>query len=283
MTWVPAKALATVLGVGGILMIGLLIIPERNEHRPASDMTTSEAAIPESAPEPVETPSPELLELAQETPVQASDEEQHIEELLSQAAAAFKAYRLTTPADNNAYSYYQQILELHPQHEEAVAGIDRVAEAYADLAERKLRQYDYEAAKSHIQRGLSIQPANHRLQALKTKANIGQLLSQADTALKEYRLTRPNNDNAYYYYQRILELHPKHNQALQGITRVADAYADLVESKLDQFKYADAKAYLHRGLTIQPDNARLQELEKNTNAFRDAPQRIWKKLKLPFS
>ncbi len=110
-----------------------------------------------------------------------------------------------------------------------------------------------------------------------------QLLSQAATALKESRLTRPKNNNAYYYYQRVLELHPKHKQALEGINRIANAYADLAESKLDQFKYTDAKAYLNRGLAIQPENARLQELQKNTNAFRDAPGRIWKKIKLPFS
>ena len=283
MTWAPTGALATILGIGGILLIGLLIIPERNEHRAAPGMTTSEAAIPESAPDIVETPSPEPSDSAKETPVQTSNNEQHIEELLSQAAAALKEFRLTTPTNNNAYTYYQQILELHPQHEEAIKGNNRIADAYADLAERKLDQYDYEAARRHLHRGLTIQPANHRLQALQKKANIGQLLSQAATALKEHRLTRPKNNNAYYYYQRVLELHPKHKQALKGITRIADAYGDLAESKLDKFNYVAAKQYLHRGLKIQPDNARLQELQKNTNAFRDAPGRIWKKIKSPFS
>jgi len=110
------------------------------------------------------------------------------------------------------------------------------------------------------------------------------LLSQAATALKEHRLTKPKNNNAYYYYyQKILELHPEHKQALEGITRIADAYGDLAESKLDKFNYVAAKEYLNRGLKIQPDNARLQELQKNTNAFRDAPGRIWKKIKAPFS
>ena len=283
MTWAPTGALATILGIGGTLLIGLLIIPERNEHRAAPGMTTSEAAIPESAPDIVETPSPEPSDSAKETPVQTSNNEQHIEELLSQAAAALKEFRLTTPTNNNAYTYYQQILELHPQHEKAIKGINRIADVYADLAESKLDQYDYEAARRHLRRGLKIQPANHRLQALQKKANIGQLLSQAATALKEHRLTRPKNNNAYYYYQRILELHPKHKQALKGITRIADAYGDLAESKLDKFNYVAAKQYLHRGLKIQPDNARLQELQKNTNAFRDAPGRIWKKIKSPFS
>ncbi|MDH3830994.1 MAG: protein kinase [Gammaproteobacteria bacterium] len=283
MTWAPAGALATILGIGGAVLIGQSIIPERNEHPATPGMMTSETVIPESAPAIVEKPSPEPSDSVKETPVATNNNDQQIEQLLLQAAAALEEFRLTTPIDNNAYHYYQQILELHPQHEEAIKSNNRIADAYADLAERKLDQYDYEAAKRHIHRGLTIQPTNPRLQALQKKSNIGRLLAQADTALKEQRLTRPNNNNAYYYYQRILELQPKHKQALKGITGIADAYADLAESKLDQFNYVAAKQYLHRGLTIQPENARLQELQKNTNAFRDAPGRLWKKIKSPFS
>lgn len=288
MTWAPAGALATILGIGGAVLIGQSIIPDRDEHPATPGITTSKAEIAISSPDIVEMPPPEPSEPisetpVSETPVQTSNNEQHIAKLLSQANTALKAYRLTTPNNNNAYSYYQQILELHPQHEEAIKGTTRIADAYAVLAERKLDQHDYEAAERHIHRGLSIQSTNQRLQGLRQKASIQQLLSQAATALKEDRLTRPKNSNAYYYYQRVLALHPKHKQALKGITRIADAYADLAESKLDQFKYADAKKYLNRGLAIQPENARLQELQKNANAFRDAPGRLWKKFKSPFS
>ena len=282
-TWASAGALATILGIGGAVLTGQLIIPERNEHPATAAMRTSEAASPESPAAIVEKLSPEPGDAVKETPVATNNNEQQVEQLLSQAAAALKDFRLTKPIDNNAYHYYQQILELHPQHEEAIKGNNRIAKAYADLTEIKLNQYDYEAAKRYIHRGLTIQPTNHRLQTLQKKANIGQLLAQADTALKEQRLTRPKSNNAYYYYQRILELQPKHKQALKGITGIADAYADLAESKLDQFNYVAAKQYLNRGLTIQPENARLQELQKNTNAFRDAPGRLWKKIKSPFS
>jgi serine/threonine-protein kinase PpkA len=323
----PPAALATILGIGAAVLIGISIIPDRDEQPAGQGMTTSEGEVTVSAPDNVETPVQEpgnrvtetssapdhdehqappgmtvseegilesVLDIAQkpsseprdpapETPVTSSSKEKRIEQLLSRAAAALKEYRLTVPSNNNAYNHYQRVLELQPRHKEAVEGINKVAEAYADLAERELQQYDYEAAKSHIAKGLNIRPANHRLQALQTKVNIGNLLSQAATALKEHRLTRPQNNNAYDYYQRVLELHPNQKQALQGITRIADVYADLAERKLDQFKYADARKFLDRGLTVQPENVRLQELQKKTNAFRDAPGRLWKMLKSPFS
>ena len=258
-------------------------IPGSNDHQTASDISISEEAISEPPPNNIETPSQESDDLAREHPDPSDTNEQRIESLLSQAAIAIKEYRLTTPKNNNAYYYFQRILELHPEHEKALEGITGIADAYADLAESKLDKFDYEAANKHLQRGLMIQPSNKRLQELQEYANVERILSQATTAFKEYRLTTPKNDNAYYYYQRVLELRPKHEKALEGITGIADAYADLVESKLDQFEYEAARKYLHRGLTIQPSNKRLQALQKDTNAFRDAPGRIWKKIKSPFS
>ncbi len=283
LTWTPAGALAASLGIGVVVLTGQWMVPDRKELPATPVVTTNEAVIPESPPVIVEIPSPEPGDPVKETPVATSNNEQVIEDLLPQAAAALEEYRLTTPENNNAYYYYQRILELQPQHKEAIKGNNRIADAYADLAERKLDKHAYEAARRHLNRGLSIQPANHRLQALKKTVHIGKLLSQADTAFKEQRFTKPKNNNAYYYYQKVLELHPKHKQAIKGITRIADAYGDLAESRLDKFNYVAAKQYLSRGLMIQPDNARLQELQKNTNVLRDAPGRIWKKIKAPFS
>jgi serine/threonine-protein kinase PpkA len=218
-----------------------------------------------------------------ETPVPVNTNEQKIEKLLSQAAAALKEYRLTKPKNNNARDYYQKVLDLDPQHEKALKGFNSIADAYADLAERKLAKFDYEATRKYVQRGLAIQPENFRLLRLKEKANTGKILAQADTALKEYRLTKPKNNNAYDYYQQVLESQPQHEKALQGITGVANAYADLAERKLDKFEYKEARAYVDRGLTVQPENTRLLALQKDTNAFRDAPKRMWKKFLSPFS
>jgi serine/threonine-protein kinase PpkA len=257
--------------------------PVHNEHQTPPGMTTSEGAIPESSPHIVEMPSAEPSDLVKETAVPSNNNEQNIEKLLSQAATAVKEYRLTKPKNNNAYDYYQQVLELQPQHEKALDGIASIADAYADLAERKFDRYEYKATKKYVQRGLTIQPDNTRLLGLQKKANIGRILAQAVTALKEYRLTKPKNNNAYDYYQQVLELQPRHEKALDGITSIADAYADLAESKLDKFEYKAAKEYVHLGLTIQPENTRLQALQKNTSAFRDAPKRMWKKILSPFS
>jgi serine/threonine-protein kinase PpkA len=279
----PPDIIETPVQEPGNVVREIAATPVHNEHQTPPGMTTSEAAVPESSPLIVEMPSAEPSEPVREKPVPINKNKQRIEKLLSQAATALKEIRLTKPKNNNAYYYYQQVLELQPQHKKALKGITGIADAYAGLAERKLDQFDYKAARKYVQRGLTIQPDNTRLLGLQKKENIGRILAQAATALKEYRLTKPKNNNAYYYYQQVLELQPRHEKALYGITSIADTYADLAESKLDKFEYKAAKEYVHLGLTVQPENTRLQALQKNTSAFRDAPKRMWKKILSPFS
>lgn len=99
-----------------------------------------------------------------------------------------------------------------------------------------------------------------------------EYLRQAKQAMDEYRLTTPEADNAYYYYQMILEQDPDHEDALTGMTEITETYTRLAEQEIDRFHYNKAKVYLHRGLVLDPDNERLLELEK-TNAFADVSRR----------
>ena len=233
MPWVSTGAVAIILGIGGSLFFRQSIIPERNEHRTTPGMTVSEGAVTESSPDILETPVQEPGNLVRETSA-TPDHNEH--QTTPGMTISERAIPVSAP----------NIVQM-PSPEPS------------DLAREKPT------------------PTSNNEQ------RIEKLLSQAAAALKEHRLTKPKNNNAYYYYQRVLELNPQHEKAIEGITRIADAYADLAESKLDQFDYEAAKKYVHRGLSIQPENTRLQELQRNTNVFRDVPKRIWKKIKSPFS
>jgi tRNA A-37 threonylcarbamoyl transferase component Bud32/tetratricopeptide (TPR) repeat protein len=107
------------------------------------------------------------------------------------------------------------------------------------------------------------------------------LLRLARQALDDYRLTSPDNDNAYDYYRRVLEDDPDNAEALTGVARIADSYADLTEREIDQFHYRKARTYLERGLAVDPDNERLTKL-KETSALSDAPRRVMDRVKSLF-
>jgi serine/threonine-protein kinase PpkA len=90
-----------------------------------------------------------------------------------------------------------------------------------------------------------------------------EYLARAREALKKLRYTKPYHDNAYYYYQLVLNESPGNEQALQGIAEIAEIHADLVEWALGLHEYSKAREYLATGMNIDPRNQRLAELAAN--------------------
>ena len=105
-----------------------------------------------------------------------------------------------------------------------------------------------------------------------------ELVRMAQQALDEYRLTTPEDNNAYYYYKSILEEDPDNKEAVAGVMKIAAIYASLAEKEINRYRYKKARTYIKRGLSIDPGNSRLQELE-NTNFFSDASERAFGKVK----
>jgi tetratricopeptide (TPR) repeat protein len=88
-------------------------------------------------------------------------------------------------------------------------------------------------------------------------------LTLARDALRKLRYTKPEHDNAYYYYRMALKESPGNEQALQGIAEIAEIQADLVEWALGLHEYDKAREYLATGMKIDPHNQRLVELAAN--------------------
>jgi serine/threonine-protein kinase PpkA len=88
-------------------------------------------------------------------------------------------------------------------------------------------------------------------------------LARARQSMEKLRYTAPERDNAYYYYQMILKSDPGNEEALQGVARIADIYADLVVWARDMLEYRKAEEYLRTGLKVDPQNSRLLELQNS--------------------
>jgi tRNA A-37 threonylcarbamoyl transferase component Bud32 len=91
-------------------------------------------------------------------------------------------------------------------------------------------------------------------------------LTRAREAMEKLHYTEPARENAYYYYQMVLKLDPGNEEALKGIARIADIYADLVVWARNMFEYGKAEDYLRIGLKVEPENSRLLELQKTLAA-----------------
>ncbi|HSC82275.1 MAG TPA: protein kinase [Pseudomonas sp.] len=103
--------------------------------------------------------------------------EARIAQALNKAEQSIADKRLLLPAEDSAVYYYRQILGWAPGHEQALAGLQRVATLYRDMANGAYRRSDFPAALAMIERGLEVQPEDPEL--LKMRAEHQQLLSAA--------------------------------------------------------------------------------------------------------
>lgn len=107
--------------------------------------------------------------------------------------------RLLLPEEDSAVYYYRQILGWAPESAEALAGLNRVALLYRDLANAAYRRSDFPAALAMIERGLQAEPQNPELlqmqgehQQLLADARAANARAAADRAAREERERNSN-------------------------------------------------------------------------------------------
>ncbi len=96
-----------------------------------------------------------------------SESRQTITSLLRAANTALEDARLTRPANHNALAYFKAVLVRDPNHPEAIAGFQRIAERYAQLAKYEASKDNHFKSRVYIERGLRVDPDNAALLSLK--------------------------------------------------------------------------------------------------------------------
>ena len=95
------------------------------------------------------------------------ERQEHIYELSEKARLCLEANKLSTPADDSAYFYYNEIARLEPDSALVRKGYKDIADGYAKMAEEAFRDFDYDAAEVYVRRGLQVIPDHYYLLSLK--------------------------------------------------------------------------------------------------------------------
>lgn len=93
------------------------------------------------------------------------------------------------------------------------------------------------------------------------------MLASGANALKEVKLTTPEDDSAYFYYSQVLAIAPDNPTAQAGILEIAKRYANLVSRDLERGEIERAKKYLEIGLKLDPVNEQLLEFKYELDAY----------------
>ncbi|BHH86034.1 protein kinase domain-containing protein [Desulforhopalus sp. 52FAK] len=108
----------------------------------------------------VEAGNEKLLALQQKI---EDDEQAVIDSLLRKAKNAFAAKRYTTPADDCAYRYYNEIKEIRPESKLVERGLRAIADRYATMGDKALQNMNLSKARGYVSSGLKVYPRHQAL------------------------------------------------------------------------------------------------------------------------
>ncbi len=195
--------------------------------------------------------------------------------LLDKAQQQLQSLYLTEPNQNNAYLTYQQLLEIVPNHPQALAGFAKIADAYVKLAQS---EQNLQKSLDFIKKGLQVVPNHSGLLSLQVKLEklhvveqnvtitpksdilkdeITPLLNQAQQYIR-----RQQYELAYKTYQTILRQQENHAAALQGLQRLATIYEKLVYQYFKQQNFTQATFWVNKGLKLFPTHLTLLHLQE---------------------
>ena len=152
------------------------------------------------------------------------DWQNKINRLLANARDAVKNERIISPKDDNAVSYYRQVLELSPRNSRALRGLDVSGNLIYEQVKEKYPAGDQDLALREINTALQLIPDHTKLLSL--KQSIEASFNPNSSFAKAEKLYRgvdgpKDTKRAAFYYKKAAEL--GHIQAMNDI---GVAYAD---------------------------------------------------------
>ena len=85
---------------------------------------------------------------------------------------------------------------------------------------------------------------------------------KAEISTSSYKLTYPEEDCAFFYYNEVLKLDSGNHEAKQGIGEIPTRVASLAKRRMKKFRYINAKNLIEQGLAIDPNHSELLSIQK---------------------
>jgi len=103
-------------------------------------------------------PSLAELEQARRDREDAERHRQYVANILYDGMRALREDRLTTPAEDSAFHYFNRALALDPGNQVAIDGVQEIVARYLELMEKASRQGHFETAEQFLDRARMVNP-----------------------------------------------------------------------------------------------------------------------------
>jgi serine/threonine-protein kinase PpkA len=138
-----------------------------------------------------------------------SNRQKKINQLLTSARIAVQEERITMPGDDNAVSYYKQVLELSPQNRRAIRGLNVSGDILVEKAKQLYESKQEDLALKQIDNALKLIPEHNNLISLKQsiEASFNPNSSYARAEKLYSGVDGPkDHSRAAFYYLKAAEL-----------------------------------------------------------------------------
>ena len=202
--------------------------PETQKDTPAEiPQVTETKQTREAVVSAEETPPPDKAEPEQPTPKEPALtlEEAEVARLLAAAEADLKARRLTSPAGNNAWERYQQVLGIDSANPDAIRGMERVIDSYMQLFGAEVEKEEFDKATDYLSKIRELHPDSPVLeQGERSLAAAKQ--SRADRLAEEERQRQAEEEarQKELERQRISKAIEEHWTAFEAAIQAGDLY-----------------------------------------------------------
>ncbi|PCK01974.1 MAG: serine/threonine protein kinase [Alteromonadaceae bacterium] len=228
-----------------------------------------------------------------------SEADLQVEALLNKAKASLNAGQLILPESDSAEYYFKQALQIQPENSVAVEGFNQVNDLlikrYLDLAEQRvlklrLTRPAEDNATYYFRKVLAMETENQAaLEGLKKvdDLRINRYLGLAEKRISKLRLSRPAEDNAIYFYRKVLAIEAKNQAALEGLKKVdslfVKRYLGIADQRISQLRLSrptkdNAIYYYRKVLAMDAKNKTAQAgLQRVADKYRYLADKAYRK------
>lgn len=171
-----------------------------------------------------------FLFLKQPAPEQLT--QQKLKSLLQQAEQHFLAGNYFDLKNESALSLFDEVLLLDPGNTDAQVGQNKTGQHYLKVADKAIENQNFEQADTSLKIVYAIDPNFDGLISLQTRldnklkqvmrsSQIQQQLASANAAFARNDIYSPIDNNAYYFFKKVLLLDAKNVDAIQGLQKSA--------------------------------------------------------------
>ncbi len=174
---------------------------------------------------------------------------------ITKAKEYFQANAIITNDGNNALKELEAALMLEADNPEALDLLQKInrkilnktkQQAASWRLRKELQQLDELIRRTRIRQPIILSQQKELQQTIRRLAQILNLLQQADADFNNGQLISPENNNAYYRYQKVLAIDPHNRQAKEKLKAIETQLSEQILQAINEDRLTQATLFFEQ-------------------------------------